>query len=228
MIATALIGCTSHSDSKRQESPNGGERGDVWYTGHSIDSSYKCHLKIAPDSSVVFVYELEGNHAYGEHRGRVQSVGDSLLRFNMKLMWGQFLMKSWNEDTLYLRLGDTNVIDKDALIVQYANGQRLHPYVFDEGIMKYPVNRKLFVVGKPITILTNHIHPFTQEPIVIEVTYRSSADFVFGYEHEFEALIMGDRLITVGRKPYQTGPIILSEVFDDANRRENDSSMRNK
>jgi len=66
--------------------------------------SYNCSFRINKDSSINFIYDRNMNGVYGEHYGSIKHSNGTLFRVSATMTIGQFYMKSYDNDTIYIQL----------------------------------------------------------------------------------------------------------------------------
>jgi len=69
---------------------------------------YNCTFRINKDSSINFIYNRDFNGIYGYHIVTIKKINDTLYRVSATMTIGQFYMKSFDNDTIYIQL-DSNI-----------------------------------------------------------------------------------------------------------------------
>ncbi|WP_343635010.1 hypothetical protein [Fluviicola sp.] len=210
LIPVILFQIISCSDSAKKE--NNQFKTEQLYKGYSTSGGYLCYLKISPDNKVLFTYQTEGNSAYGEHSGTIKAINDSTFRIRCKLTFGQFVCKAPNLDSLMIFVDPPSLIDKKSILVQYENEDLMNQKRMTGSQLAFAFDERLFNEYTPASILTDHTHPITNEPLIVEAVFGSAYDFVQGDEVNFDVVISGDSLYTVEEDAvFQTGAFRLKK-----------------
>jgi hypothetical protein len=175
------------------------------YKGLSIDSNYVCYLKVSPDNSVNFVYGQNDYAVFGEHSGTISRINDSTFHVKCKLDFGHYINKAFTTDSFEIWVDSPNLIDKSTVLVQYDNDELMTGRRIDKDGVTFAFDPELFSHRRPALILTNHIHPFLNEPINIKAYFGSASQFVSGDEVEFDVLMTDKMVKSIGEGVGQTG-----------------------
>ena len=175
-------------------------------------------LQIDKDSSITYIYNTKGNTLYTEYRGRIQKLTDSTYAVKAELSIGQYVMKSFDKDTLYIQLDSQIAHQLDVIEIEYANGknriqlQGSDPKGHAIPMLRIPVNKALFNEKKGydfVKITINRKNWITDEWLTFKINYGSAASFSKGGEIELIVTIADGVLRIIGDKPTQTGHILL-------------------
>ncbi|MBK7651592.1 MAG: hypothetical protein IPJ20_13835 [Flammeovirgaceae bacterium] len=85
--------------------------------------TYNCSIRINKDSSVNFIYDRDLNGVYGDHYGSINKINDTLFRVSATMTIGQFYMKSFNNDTIYIQLDSNIARQLDKIQIEYTDGK---------------------------------------------------------------------------------------------------------
>jgi len=175
--------------------------------------SYDCTIRINKDSTVNFIYQKDKGRVYGDYKGIVKKLNDTLYHISSRMSIGQFCMKSFDNDTIYIQL-DPNIARRlDKIEVEYANGKdRELLQGYDKlgkpiKLLKIPVNKKLFNAKAGtdfIKITINRKNFLSDNFLSFIVPFGWAASFTSGREAEFDVVIKGNQLWTVGKALLQT------------------------
>ena len=190
------------------------------FEGYSTDKnkSYHCLLQIKPDSSVVFTYDSDNNGVYAEYVGEIERSTDSTFKVKATLAIGQYYMKSFNEDTLYIQLDSQIARTLDKIQVEYSNKKnRKQLQGYDrqgqpKSLLKLPVDKELFNSNKGtdyVEITVNRKNRITGEWVSFIIPFGSAASITAGDEIEFEIKIVNGVIESIGQSLIQTGHIKL-------------------
>lgn len=168
------------------------------YKGYSKRGGYLCYLKISPGNKVLFTYQTEGNSMYAEHSGTINAINDSTYHVSCKLTFGQFVCKASNLDSLIIFVDPPSLVDMKSIMVQYENEELMKEKRADRSKLAFTFDDKLFNEYTPAYILMDHTHPITNEPVTIKAVFGSAYDFTQGDEVDFDIVISGDSLYTIG------------------------------
>jgi len=175
---------------------------------------YNCSFRINKDSSINFIYDRDFNGVYGEHKGRIKKINDTLYRVSATMTIGQFYMKSFYNDTIYIQLDSNIARQLDKIQIEYTDGKtrkQLQGYDRMEnpiGLLKIPVDKKLFNEKKAtdyITIIINRKNCLTDNFLSFKIPFGSAASFTSGQKITFDVVIKNNKLWTVRQPPLQTG-----------------------
>lgn len=181
---------------------------------------YNCTFRINKDSSINFIYDRDFNSIYGEHKGTIKKVNDTLYSVSATMTIGQFYMKSFDNDTIYIQLDSRIARHLDKISLEYTDGKtRKHLQGYDRNgkpmpILKTPVDKNLFNEKKGtdyVTILINRKNFLTDNFLAFKIPFGSSASFTSGQKIEFDLVIKNNKLWTVGQPPLQTGHFKLDK-----------------
>lgn len=190
------------------------------FVGTSTDKmkAYNCNLRINKDSSVNFIYSSHDNTTYGEHIGTIRKVKDTLYSISTTMTIGQFSMKSFHQDTIYIQLDSKIARQLDKIQVEYTNGKtgkqlqgydRLGNLI---RLLKIPIDKTLFndKKGKDFIVITiNRKNFLTDNFLSFKIPYGSAASFTAGEVVNFNVIIKNKQLYTTGIPPLQTGHFSL-------------------
>lgn len=181
---------------------------------------YNCSFRINKDSSINFIYDRDFNGVYGEHKGIINKINDTLYRVSATMKIGQFYMKSFNNDTIYIQLDSNIARQLDKIEIEYTDGKtRKELQGYDRkgnpiGLLRIPVDKKLFNEKKgtdSITISINRKNFLTDNFLSFKIPFGSAASFTSGQKTTFDVVIKGNKLWTVGKPPSQTGHFKLDK-----------------
>jgi len=193
VILFLVTGCSNPGRENRNEFKT-----EQLYKGSSKRGTYLCYLKISPDNKVIFTYATPGNGVYGEHSGSIKALNDSTFHVSCKLTFGQFACKAFSLDSLNILIDPPALIDKKAILVQYENEELMKNRKMNKSGVAFAFDPNLFNEYTPATILTDHTHPITGEALRIKANFGSGYDFVRGDQLDFDMVISGDSLYTIG------------------------------
>jgi hypothetical protein len=204
-----VIGCSNPEAETKQENRFKTEQ---LYKGSSKRGTYLCYLKISPENKVTFTYATPGNEVYGEHSGTIKVLNDSTFHVSCELTFGQFVCKALALDTLSIFVNPPSLIDKKSILVRYENEDLMtNPKITKSGLA-FAFDDRLFNEYTPAYILTDHTHPITGEALTIKASFGSGYDFVRGDKLDFDIVISGDSLYTIGDdSSLQTGHFQLKK-----------------
>jgi hypothetical protein len=186
------------------------------FFGNSTDKmkAYNCTIRINKDSTINFIYDRQSNGVYGEHIGTLSKINDTLYRISATMTIGQFYMKSFDKDTIYIQLDSNIARQLDKIQVEYSDGKtRKQLQGYDRlgnpiGLLKIPIDKKLFNEKKGtdfITITINRKNFLTDNFLSFKIPFGSAASFTKGQQEEFYVVIKSGQLFTTGNPPLQTG-----------------------
>lgn len=186
------------------------------FVGTSTDKmkAYNCSIRINKDSTINFIYNRHNNAVYGEHIGTIKKVNDTLFHISMTMTVGQFFMKSFNNDTIYIQLDSNIARQLDKIQVEYSdNKTRKQLQGYDRlgnsiGLLKILVDKKLFNEKKGtdfITITINRKNFLTDNFLEFKIPFGSAASFTKGKQENFNVVIKNGHLSTIDIPPLQTG-----------------------
>ncbi|UII32199.1 hypothetical protein LVD17_00075 [Fulvivirga ulvae] len=192
------------------------------FEGYSTDEnkSYHCLLQIKPDSSVVFTYDRDKNGIYAEYVGEIEKLTDSTFKVKATLAIGQYYMKSYNKDTLYIKLDSQIARTLDKIQVEYSNKKnRKQLQGYDSqgqpiSLLKVPVDKELFNSNKGtdyVEITVNRKNRITGEWVSFTIPFGSAASITAGEKIEFEVKLDGEIIESIGQRLIQTGHIKLKK-----------------
>lgn len=127
---------------------------------------------------------------------------------------GQFYMKSFDKDTIYIQLDSNIARQLDKIQVEYSDGKtRKQLQGYDRlgnpiRLLKIPVDKKLFNEKKGtdfITLTINRKNFLTDNFLSFKIPFGSAASFTKGRQEEFYVVIKNGQLFTTGKPPLQTG-----------------------
>lgn len=181
---------------------------------------YNCTFHINKDSSIIFIYDRDFNGIYGEHKGTINKINDTLYRVSATMTIGQFYMKSFGKDTFYIQLDSDIARQLDKISIEYSDGKTIkHLQGYDRNgnprdLLKIPVDKNLFnekKVAGYVTIIINRKNFLTENFLTFKIPFGSAASFTSGQKIEFDIVIKNNRLWTVGKPPLQTGHFKLEK-----------------
>lgn len=192
------------------------------YEGYSTDRSqgYHCLFQIKPDSSIIFIYDRDENAVYAEYVGTIQKLTDSTYTIKADLAIGQYFMKSFSQDTLYIALDPKIAQALNKIEVEYANKKdRVLLQGYDRSgqpiaLLKIPIKKELFNSNKGtdyVKITVNRKNRITREWVSFKIPYGSAASITNDSEIEFEVKIKGKIIESIGPRLIQIGHIRLKE-----------------
>ena len=192
------------------------------FEGYSIEENknYHCLFQIEPDSSIVFTYDRDKNGIYAEYVGEIERVTDATFKVKATLAIGQYYMKSYSKDTLYIKLDSKIARTLDKIQVEYSNKKnRKQLQGYDSqgqpiALLKVPIDQELFNANKgtdAVEITVNRKNRITGAWVSFTIPFGSAASIVTGREIEFEVKIENETLESIGQRPIQTGHIKLKK-----------------
>ena len=192
------------------------------FEGWSVDGNqnYHCLFQIKPDSTIVYSYDRWENAIYGEYVGKIRHLKEDRYLINAQLEIGQYIMKSFDKDTIYVKLSPKIATTLDIIQIEYSNGkdrkqfQGSDPKGKPVSIVKMPVDKSLFntSVGKDyIKITVNRRNRITRDWVSFKIPFGSAASITSGEKLELEVEIKSGVIRTVGEKPVQTGHVELKQ-----------------
>ncbi len=192
------------------------------FEGYSTDEdkSYHCLLQIKSDSSVFYIYDRSQNGIYAEYVGKIRKLTDSTFRVKAELAIGQYYMKSFNKDTLYIQLDPKIARALDKVEIEYSNKKdRKQLQGYDRkgqpiALLKIPIDKELFNSEKGtdyVKITVNRKNRITGEWVSFIIPFGSAASITANDEIEFEVKMKDGTIETIGKKNIQTGHIKLKK-----------------
>ena len=186
------------------------------FIGTSTDKmkAYNCTLRINNDSTINFIYDRHENGVYGEHLGLIKKINDTLFHISVTMTVGQFYMKSFNNDTLYIQIDSSIARQLDVIEVEYSNRTiRKQLQGYDNlgkpiRLLKIPIDKKLFNEKKGtdfLTISINRKNNITNKFLTFTIPFGSAASFTKGQKEDFNVVIKNGQLFTTDNPPLQTG-----------------------
>jgi hypothetical protein len=174
---------------------------------------YNCTIRINKDSTVNFIYDRDNNGVYGEHIGTIKRINDTLFHISATMTIGQFYMKSFEEDTLYIAIDKTIALELDKISIIYSNKTQKHFAGYDKqgqsiDLLKIPIDKKLFNKQKGtniVTIIINRKNFLSDNFLTFEIPFGSAASFTKGQQEDFYVVIKEGQLYTTKNQPLQTG-----------------------
>lgn len=124
--------------------------------------AYNCTIRINKDSTINFIYNRHKNVVYAEHFGTIKKVNDTLFHISATMTIGQFYMKSYNNDTIYIQIDSSIAKQLDVIEVEYSNRtNRKQLQGYDNlgkpiRLLKIPIDKKLFNGNKEKTTYYNN------------------------------------------------------------------------
>lgn len=122
-----------------------------FWTSTDKMKAYNCTIRINKDSTLNFIYDRQSNGVYGEHIGTLSKITDTLYKISATMTIGQFQLKSFNKDTIYIQLDSNIARQLDIIQVENSEGKgRTQFQGYDRlgnqiGLIKMPVDMKLFM-----------------------------------------------------------------------------------
>ncbi|MFM9950215.1 MAG: hypothetical protein ACKV1O_19935 [Saprospiraceae bacterium] len=191
------------------------------YTGTSTDKmgKYDCLFRMGKDNAVDFIYNQNEYVVYAAYSGKMERLNDTLYRVSATMTIGQYYMKSWSMDTLYIQLDPAIARQLDKIEVKYADGMIKNFSGYDnkgkaENLLKLPVDKKRFNRSKGadyVTITVNRKDLITGRFLSFKIPFGSAASFTSGQKLEFDLSIKNNIVRTVGEPPLQTGHFKLAK-----------------
>lgn len=181
---------------------------------------YNCSFRINKDSSINFIYDRDFNGIYADHRGTIKKLNDTFYRVSATMAIGQFYMKSFDNDTIYIQVDPNIARQLDKIQIEYTDGKtRKQLQAYDRTgnpieLLKIPVDKKLFNEKKGtdyITITINRKNFLTDNFLSFKIPFGSAASFTSGQKITFDVEIKDNKLWTVGQPPLQTGHFKLDK-----------------
>lgn len=182
------------------------------FVGTSTDL-YNCILRINKDSTVNFIYDRDNKSVYGEHIGTIKRLNDTLFHISTTMTFGQFYMKSFTDDTLYIAIDKTVALELDNISIIYSNKTQKHFAGYDKQrqpieLLKIPIDKKLFNTQKGtniVTIIINRKNFLSDNFLTFEIPFGSAASFTKGQQEDFYVVIKNGQLYSTKNQPLQTG-----------------------
>lgn len=181
---------------------------------------YNSTFRINKDSSINFIYSRDFNAVYGEHRGTIKKLNDTLYRVSATMTIGQFYMKSFDNDTIYIQLDSNIARQLDKIEIEYANGHtRKQLQGYDRmgqpiRLLKVPRDKRLFNEKEGldyVTITVNRKNFLSDNFLSFKIPFGSAASFTSGRNITFDIAIKNNTIWTVGPPPMQTGHLKLKK-----------------
>ncbi len=186
------------------------------FVGTSTDrmKAYNCTIHINKDSTVYFIYNTDKNGVYADYVGRIKKIDDTLFHISATMRIGQFYMKSFRKDTIYIQLDSTIARTLDKIQVEYSDKQtRKQLKGYDRlghsiELLKIPIDKNLFNEKKGtdfIEISVNRKHLLIDKFLSFRIPFGSAASFTKGQKEDFFVIIKNGQLYTTTNPPLQTG-----------------------
>lgn len=184
------------------------------YIGKSKENSYDCIVRISKDSTINFIYSRDDNGIYGEHKGLLKRINDTLFHILAVMTVGQFYMKPYHNDTIYIHIDSSIAKELDVIEIEYSDRKtRTQLQGYDNfhnpiTMLKIPINKTLFNTKKGkdyINITINKKNPISGIFLNFRIPYGSAADFTKNEIVDFDVIIKNKLLSTIGEPPLQTG-----------------------
>ena len=187
------------------------------FVGTSTDL-YNCTIRINKDSTINLIYDIENNSVYGEYLGTIKQVNDTLFHILATMTIGQFYMKTFYEDTLYIAIDSTIALELDKISIRYTNKTSKHFAGYDKqgqpiDLLKIPVDKKIFNRQKGtdiVTIIINRKNFLSDNFLTFEIPFGSASSFTKGQQEDFYVVFKNGQLYTTKNKPLQTGHFKLN------------------
>jgi hypothetical protein len=181
---------------------------------------YNCTFRINKDSSINFIYNRDFNGIYGDHNGTIKKINDTLYSVSATMTIGQFYMKTFDIDTIYIQLDSNIARQLDKIEIEYSDGKtRKQLQGYDRmgqpiNLLKIPIDKKLFNQKKRmdyITITINRKNFLTDNFLSFKIPFGAAASFTSGEKITFDIVIKENKIWTVGEPPLQTGHFKLEK-----------------
>lgn len=182
------------------------------YTGTST-KLYNCTFRINKDRTINFIYDRDNNGIYGEHLGTIKKINDTLFHVKANMTIGQFYMKSYHLDTLYISIDSTIARELDKISIEFSNKTQKHFAGYDKkgepiSLLKIPIDKRIFNNRKgtnTIKLIINRKNILSDNFLTFEIPFGSAASFTKGDKEDFYVVINNEQLNTIKSAPLQTG-----------------------
>ena len=194
------------------------------YCGNSTSNNW-CLLRINNDSSINFVYSRNLNEFYGEHKGTIKKINDTVYHITATMIIGKSGDKrSPTYDTTnhstnnidYFQIDTPYVHLKDTVIIQYANGQSQKYVPYDHGEHTYFIHDEKFFSKKPgvnyyYKVIINRKNAITGQQLFFRIPFHSIPIFESGKKLSFNVIIKNNILWTTEDPGLDIGQFILTK-----------------
>ncbi len=192
--------------------------GGLIFSGTSTEL-YNCTFRINKDKTINFVYDIDKNGIYAEHTGTIKKINDTMYHVKATMTIGQFYMKSYHRDTLYISIDSTVAKELDKISVDFSNNTQKHFSVYDKNgepisLLKIPIDKRVFNNRKgtnTVKITINRKNILTDNFLTFEIPYGSASSFTKGDKQDFYVVIKNDQLNSIKIAPIQTGHFKLKK-----------------
>ncbi|HAD11223.1 MAG TPA: hypothetical protein DCF33_02175 [Saprospirales bacterium] len=182
------------------------------------EKGYTIRLQLNPDGTADFAYQKPDNVVFASYTGTWQKVQDT-IRFELSMQLGQFYMKAWDEQEVYIKVDSLFAERFPVVRFRYANGdfrrlscisrkQRCKPtgdlhFLADPRRFSNQKGKDYYVLELPV------IDPFNNAPLIFTIPFGSNSTFVADRKMAFQAVLQQGSLQTVGTPVLQTGHFSL-------------------
>jgi hypothetical protein len=194
------------------------------YCGNSTSNNW-CLLRINKDSSIDFVYSRNLNEFYGEHKGTIKKINDTLYHITAVMTIGKTgvigpsaydTAKHTDNGIDYFKIDTPYVHLNDSVIIEYANGQRQIYVPYDHGEHTYCVPDKKFFSKKEgvnyyFKIIINRKNAITGQQLSFRVPFHSAPIFDSGKKLSFDVIIKNNVLWTTEDTGLDIGQFVLNK-----------------
>ncbi len=185
------------------------------FEGKSL-RDYKCSLRVEIDSTINLIYNKNDNGAYGELIGKVKKIKDTIYHISAIMSFGQFCMRTYNEDTLYIKLDSAITVNLDSMKIVFTNG--IYKYCVIKGqplqLFKSTFDKTIFNRSKGkdyVTIAVKRNNKLADEYLNFKIPFGSAAYFTNEISFDSDIVIKNDMLWTIGTAPLQVGHFALKK-----------------
>src|SRR5690606_10146984 len=130
-----------------------------------------------------------------------------------KMTIGQFYMKSYHLDTLYISIDSTIARELDKISIEFSNKTQKHFAGYDKkgepiSLLKIPIDKSIFNNRKgtnTVKLIINRKNILSDNFLTFEIPFGSAASFTKGDKEDFYVVINNEQLNTIKSAPLQTG-----------------------
>lgn len=184
------------------------------------DCFQNCAIRINKDLNVNFIYYGNKFGDYIEHFGTIKPINDTLFLISTTMTFGQSIMKSYGEDSIYIEIDSTITDDLENISLEYSNKTQKHFTDFNKKgkpiqLLTLPIDKTLYnrKTGFDIVKLKiDHKNIITKNKLILEIPIGSAASFFAGDKETFYVVIKNNQLYTTLDPPRNTGHFKLRKL----------------